>query len=275
MRVFDFDSAIVRTPGASVVRGLSASGQEAPTHDGVLAVHRTYVEALQAADVAVEILPPLEDHPDSIFVEDPAFVLSEGAILLRPGAPSRSGEVDEIAEPLRRRFEQVLALDRGHADGGDILVLPDQVLIGLSERTDEVGAERFVALLAELGRAGRIVRTPADVLHLKTGCSLVGEETVLAVPALASTGIFEGLEVIVTADGEEAAANALRINDRLLIDGDFPRTAERLAGRGFDLVPLHVAEIRKIDAGLSCMSLRWKRPLRVPPVADERGGLGA
>ncbi len=258
MSVFDFDSAIVRTPAASVVDGLSAGAMEAPCHQAVLALHRFYVAALEDAGITVETLPPLDDYPDSVFVEDPAFVLGEGAILLRPGAPSRAGEAREMADALYRRFEQVLELDHGHADGGDILVLPDEVLIGLSARTDQAGAERFVALLASLGRSGRVVRTPADVLHLKTGCALVDEETILAVPTLASTGIFEGYEVIVTADGEEAAANALRVNDRLLVDGEFPRTAECLAGRGFDLVPLDVAEIRKIDAGLSCMSLRWR-----------------
>ena len=258
MSVFDFDSAIVRTPGASVVNGLSAGPKEAPSHQAVLALHRAYVAALEAAGLAVETLAPLDDYPDSVFVEDPAFVLGEGAILLRPGAPSRAGEAGEMAEALHRRFERVLKLEHGHADGGDILVLPDDVLIGLSARTDQAGADGLVAMLARLGRSGRVVRTPANVLHLKTGCALIDEETVLAVPALASTGIFDGYEVIVTADGEEAAANALRVNDKLLVDGEFPRTAERLAGRAFDLVPLDVAEIRKIDAGLSCMSLRWK-----------------
>ena len=257
-RVFDFDSAIVRAPGASVVRGLSAGGGEAPSYAAVLSLHRAYVEAVASAGVAVETLPALEAYPDSVFLEDPAFVLGEGAILLRPGAPSRRGEADAMAEALRRRFDSVLALDVGHVDGGDILVLPDEILIGLSGRTDQVGAERFVALLAGLGRRGRIGRTPAEVLHLKSGCALVDEETVLAVPALAASGLFRDLEVIVTAPGEDAAANALRVNAKLLVDGDFPRTAERLAGRGLDVVALDVAEIRKIDAGLSCMSLRWK-----------------
>jgi dimethylargininase len=258
MRVFDFDSAIVRTPSASVVEGLSAGAQEPPTHEGMLAVHRAYVAALEAADVAVEVLPPLEDFPDSVFVEDPAFVLPEGAVLLRPGAPSRSGEAAEIAHALERRFERVLRLDEGHVDGGDVLILPDEILIGLSDRTNRVGAERFAALLGEFGRRARIVATPKGTLHLKTASSLLDEETVLATRTLAESGIFAGMNVVVTPEGEELGANALRVNDSLLVDGGFPGTAELLARRGYALVPLDVAEIRKIDAGLTCMSLRWR-----------------
>jgi dimethylargininase len=255
-RVFDFGHAIVRTPGPSVIDGLRV-GAEAPTYDGVLAEHVAYVAALEAAGLAVEKLPPLADYPDSVFVEDPAFVLPEGAILLRPGAPSRLGEADEIAPALRRRFDRVLEQDEGFADGGDILILEDEILIGLSARTDRLGARRFGELGRDLGRKVRIVETPAGVLHLKTACALVDEGTMIATPALAASGIFAGLEVLETAPGEEKAANLLRINDVLLIGADYPRTADRLAGRAPKLVRLAVAENRKIDAGLSCMSLRW------------------
>ena len=256
--VFAFDSAIVRTPPASVVDGLRADAGPGPSADGVLAEHRAYVEALEAAGVAVETLPPLEAFPDSLFVEDPACVLPEGAILLRSCAPSRAGEAAAIAPVLRRRFERVLALDRGFADGGDILILPDEILIGLSARTDAAGAQGFVALAATLGRPARIVATPPGVLHLKSACALVDEETVVATAAMAAAGIFAGLEVLTVPEGEEGAANLVRVNDRLLVGADHPRTAELIARRGLTVVPLETAEIARIDAGLSCMSLRWR-----------------
>ena len=94
------------------------------------------------------------------------------------------------------------------------------------------------------------------MLHLKTACALVDEETVIATPALA--GLFEGYRVIETPAGEERAANLLRINDSILVGADYPGTIDLLAGRAPSLVPLAVAEIRKIDAGLSCLSLRWQ-----------------
>lgn len=253
-RVFDFGNAIVRTPAASVVDGLREGG-EAPNHEGVLAEHRAYVAALEAAGLEVEVLDPLEDFPDSVFVEDPAFVLREGAILLRPGAPSRIGESAEIAPVLRRRFERVLELDEGFADGGDMLILPDEILIGLSARTDRLGAMRVCALLRQLGRAARIVETPAGILHLKTACALVDDRTLIAIPALAP--IFSDYEVLVPPPGEEKAANLIRVNDRLLMAADAPGTAAALAARGLNVVRLEASEIAKIDAGLSCMSLRW------------------
>ncbi|MGZ8361595.1 MAG: dimethylarginine dimethylaminohydrolase, partial [Allosphingosinicella sp.] len=168
MTVFDFDSAIVRTPAASVVHGLRMGDHDGPTHDGVLAEFHAYVAALARAGLAVEMLPALEAYPDSAFVEDPAFVLPEGAIVLRPGAATRIGESAELAPVLHRRFARVLVQDEGFADGGDILILPGEILIGLSGRTDRAGAERFVALAADLGRSARIVAAPPGVLHLKT-----------------------------------------------------------------------------------------------------------
>jgi dimethylargininase len=253
-RIFDFDRAIVREPGESVVRGLR-TGPEAPLYEAVLAEHRAYVAALEASGVAVEVLPPLADHPDSVFVEDPAFVLTDGAILLRPGAPSRFAEPATLAPALRRHFAHVAAVDDGFVDGGDILVLPDEILVGLSARTDENGATRFCDLLRELGRRSRIVEPPPGLLHLKTGCALLDEETVIAVGAMAS--LFPGYEVVIALDDEEHSANLIRVNDRVLMGAGFPRTAALLAERDFDVVETPATAIAKIDAGLSCMSLRW------------------
>jgi dimethylargininase len=253
-RVFHFDRAIVREPAQSVVGGLR-TGSEAPRYDRVLAEHRAYVAALEAAGVAVDILPPLLDHPDSVFVEDPAFVLTEGAILLRPGAPSRLGESASLAAALHRHFAHVALLDEGFVDGGDILVLPDEILVGLSARTDAAGARRFAHLVGELGRTVRIVEPPRGLLHLKTGCALVDEGTILAAPPLAP--LFPGYKVLQTPDGETGAANLIRANDRVLMASAFPATAALLAEHGLRLVRLEASEIAKIDAGLSCMSLRW------------------
>lgn len=256
-RVFDFDSAIVRRPAPSVVHGLSLGLAGRPSFDGVLAEHCAYLAALKQAGVEVETLPWLEEFPDSVFVEDAAFVIGEGAVILRPGAPSRIGEAAAIAPALRRRFDRVLAIEAGFVDGGDILILPDEILVGLSARTDRAGAERFVALAAEFGRPARIVSVPLEALHLKSACAVLDEETVIATPALATAGIFGRLDVLPTPEGEEAAANLLRINDVVLVGAAFPRTISLVADRGFGVIPLPVVEIGKLDAGLSCMSLRW------------------
>ncbi len=255
--VFHFDQAIVRTPGARIADGLRAVDRGAPTREGVQRELDAYVLALRAAGVEVETLEALDDFPDSIFVEDPALVFSNGAILLRPGAPSRFGEAAAIAPVLRRRFHEVLELSEGFVEGGDVLVTPDVVLIGLSGRTDGTGAEALKVLLSKLGRRGEIVSTPPGVLHFKTDCSLLDEQTVLATSRLAAARAFERYRVIVTPRGEEEAANALRVNDRVFLGDRFPRTADRLAAAGFKVVPLPNAEIARLDAGFSCLSLRW------------------
>lgn len=257
---YHFTNAIVRRPAKSVTGGLRAVDRGAPTYDGVVAEHDAYIAALHAAGVEVTVLPAIEAFPDSIFVEDPALVFTEGAILMRPGAPTRLNEVREIAPVLGDMFETVIELPSpGHAEGGDILTTSKSVMIGLSDRTDPEGAKALQTCLQKLGRESRIVKTPPGVLHFKTDCSLLDEETILSTKRLAASGVFEGFETVIIPDGEEAAANALRVNDVVMVGADFPRTIEMLDKHGYDVVPLATSQIGKIDAGLSCMSLRWRR----------------
>ena len=258
--VFHFNSALVRTPPRSVIHGLRVGDRDDPTYEGVVREHAAYVAALRVAGVEVTVLPPLEAFPDSLFVEDPALVFAEGAILLRPGAASRIGEVAEITPALRNLFDTVLELPpHGFADGGDVLLTPKGVMIGLSARTDRAGAEALLSCLEKLGHEGRIVETPIGVLHFKTECSLLNEDSVLSTRRLAASGVFDGFRQVIVPDGEEAAANALRVNDVLIVAAGFPRTIEMLDGLGYRVVPVETTEIGRIDAGLSCMSLRWRR----------------
>jgi len=263
MRVFDFNSAIVRLPGSSVVDGLRAGDGPAPLLEMVRAEHDAYVGALRAAGVRVMTLNALEQFPDSIFVEDPALVFSQGAILLRPGAPSRQGEAAALAPALADRFSRVLQLPGGHADGGDVLVTPWGVLIGLSARTNEAGAIALTGLLASLGIRSQVVHTPRGTLHLKSDCALVDEETVLVTENIARSGMFDHCRKLIVPSEEPTAANVLRVNDRILVRAECPRTADLLAGHGLTVVPLPTAQIARIDAGLSCMSLRWLDPALV------------
>lgn len=257
---FHFNSAIVRMPSASVVRGLRAEDRGDPDFDDVKAEHDAYRIALESVGVGVTVLPELTAFPDSIFVEDPALVFTEGAILLRPGTIFRQGEATELAPVLQEKFDTVLELPPpGHADGGDVLVTPKSVMIGLSSRTDLAGAVALIECLRLLGYKGETVSTPEGVLHLKTACSLLDEETVLVTSRMAQSGIFNGFNKVVLPDGEEPAANAVRINESVLVSSSYKRTIEILDQKGYRVVPVKTKEIEKIDAGLSCMSLRWFR----------------
>lgn len=257
MSAFDFTHALVREPATSVTDGLRDGDHAGPSYDAVKREYGSYIATLRKFGLEVDELPALEDYPDAIFVEDLALVFSEGAILLRPGAPTRAGEVAEIAPELEAHFERVLTLRNGYVDGGDVLTTPDEVLIGLSERTDAAGANALIAALAELGRKGRVVTTPPGVLHFKTGCGLIDEETVAIAAALDDAEMFGALERMILPAGEEAAANILRIRDTVLIGEGFPKTREMIVNRGVETLALPISEIAKIDAGLSCMSLRW------------------
>jgi len=258
MRVFDFTDAIVREPGRSVVSGLRDDRAKTPSFERIATEHRAYVAALRDLGLSVDVLPPLETFPDSVFVEDPALVFPEGAILLRPGAPSREGERDSMRDVLKRHFMAVAELGENEfADGGDILVTPRTVFIGLSKRTTRAGAEALAKHLRALGREARIAETPPGILHFKTASSLLDEATILCTPAMAQSGVFDGYRLVITPPGEEAAANALRVNGTVLLGDRFARTAQAIRDIGLAVQTLAVNEIAKLDAGLSCMSLRW------------------
>jgi dimethylargininase len=257
--MFDYTHAIGRTPGQSVVTGIRSGGGPDPDFGALMREHEGYVATLRELGLAVDVLPPAEAYPDSIFVEDPALVFTEGAIVLNLAARSRAGEADLIAPVLEKHFDRVLRMQGpGHADGGDILVLPDRVLIGLSGRTDKEGAQELIGLLAQLGKKAEVAETPPGVLHFKTGCSLINEDTVFALPAMASSPAFKGLRVVPVPVGEEKAANKLRIRDTALVGENFPQSLEIIEKLGVRTRAMKVEQIGRIDAGLSCMSLRWK-----------------
>lgn len=258
--MFDYTDAIVRTPGHSVISGLRDGVGPNPDYAALLTEHATYVETLRGLGLNVEILPPEEQYPDSIFVEDPALVFAEGAIILNMAAQSRAGESALIAPVLERHFGQVLRMKgSGYADGGDVLVLRDRVLIGMSGRTNREGAQELIGLLAQLGRKAEIAETPPGVLHFKTGCSLIDEETIFAVPQMLDCPAFSGLRVVPVPVGEEKAANKLRIRDAALVGAHFPKSRDTIEALGVRTIALDVEQIGRIDAGLSCMSLRWQK----------------
>lgn len=253
-----FSHALCRAPSRSAVHGIRADGGPDPDFAGLVTEHAAYVATLRELGLAVEVLPPLDAFPDALFTEDVALTFPKGAILLRPGAPSRAGEVAHIRGALGQHHARLLEMTGpGYADGGDILRLADRVIIGLSARTNRAGAEELAGLLGKLGYRAEIAETPPGVLHFKTGCGLIDERSILAVPALLGCPQFDGLEVVQTPSGEEPAANILRVRDTVLVGDRWSATHALLLARGIEIRPLPTDQIAHIDAGLSCMSLRW------------------
>lgn len=257
-RSWQFTKAVTRRPGASITQGLRAIDTGAPDLAQMLRHHADYVEALRSTGATVIELDPLEAFPDAVFVEDTALCLPEGAILMRPGAPSRLGEVNEMEPVIQDLFDRVCRIEGpGTIEGGDILTTDSEVLVGRSARTNAEGIAELATILAEWGRTLREVRVPEGVLHFKTDCSLLDSDTILATERLASSGCFSGYRVIHTAPGEDAAANTIRFNDLVLMADGFPATAGALRDAGYTVREIGNSECAKLDGGMSCLSLRF------------------
>lgn len=255
---YTFSHAICRKPSHSVVEGLRAVDIGTPDPEVFSSHHADYVAALRSTGAEVTVLEPLEAFPDAVFVEDVALCLPEGAVAMRPGAPSRLGEVAKIIPHLEQLYGEVLRIQGdGFIEGGDILTTEREILIGLSERTNKTGVQEFAQLVERWGYDVRIVDTPAGVLHFKTDCSLLDEDTILSTKRLAASGCFAGYKVIHTANGEDACANTIRFNNLVILPAGFPHTHDKLINAGYNVREIGNSEAAKLDGGMSCLSLRF------------------
>ncbi len=261
---YRFTHAITRRPAASITRGLRAVDTGSPALALMQAHHADYIAALRSTGATVIELPALEDFPDSVFVEDTALCLPQGAIIMRPGAPSRLGEAAEMAPHLAPLYADIRLITgpESYIEGGDILVTETEILVGRSARTNAIGIAEMTKLVAEWSHKVREVLTPPGVLHFKTDCSLLDGETILSTERLAASGCFSGYKVIHTAPGEEAAANSIRFNDLVLVPAGFPATRDRIIAAGLTVREIGNSECAKLDGGMSCLSLRFSPPPR-------------
>ena len=256
--IFEFSRAITRRPAASITRGLRAEETGTPDLASMLEAHAHYVATLKSTGAQVIELPPLEAFPDAVFVEDTTLCLPRGAVMMRPGAPSRMGEVAQMESTIRSVYDDVRQISGpGHIEGGDILVTGREILAGRSDRTDAAGVAELAGIVADWGYSVREVFTPPGVLHFKTDCSLLDEETILSTKRLDASGCFEDYRVLHVAEGEEAAANSIRFNQLVLAPAGFPRTTEMLRRNGYEVVEIDNSECAKLDGGMSCLSLRF------------------
>jgi len=255
-----FSRAIVRTPSEDFAEGLTTAGLGAPDLALALSQHGAYVDALRLCGLDVTVLAPAPGLPDATFVEDDAVLLPHAAILTRPGAPSRAPEVSAFAPVIAEFFSSVHAIESpGTLDGGDVCEAGRIHLIGLSARTNEAGAFQLARILESEGRPSAVVdiRGTPGILHLKSAIAWIGDDRLVAVEALAGHPALAGFEIVPVARGEEYAANCVRIRDSILVAAGHPRLEEALSAHGYPTVALAVSEFRKMDGGLSCLSLRW------------------
>lgn len=256
-----FTRAIVRPPPATLGRGLTNSAHlGAPDTARALAQHAAYCDALRRCGLAVTVLDADPAFPDSTFVEDTAVLVGGATVVTRPGAPTRRDEVAIIRAALDASFPSVRSItEPGTLDGGDVCATGREVFIGISARTNEAGASQLAAFLREVGVSARTIdiRGIPEALHLKSGLSALGDDTLVAIPELAEHEAFAGYRMVPIIPGEEYAANCVRVNGQVLIASGYPYLLANLTWMGFETVELDMSEFQKMDGGLSCLSLRF------------------
>lgn len=253
---YSFKNAIIRQPNKSIQNGLSSLNLH-PQFEIIAEEHSNYIKAIKEAGLQIKLLESLEEYPDSIFVEDPALIYKTNVIILNPFDPSRNGEKNIIKNEIKHCFDNILFVEEGYVEGGDILNINNHFIIGLSHRTNKLGANNLSKILQSLGATVEICKTPDDILHFKSECSIIDDDTILVSAKMAQLDYLKShYHLIELPIGEEGAGNALRINDKLLLPDGFVK-AEEMLSKKYNIIKVKVDEIAKVDAGLSCMSLRW------------------
>ncbi|ABF43094.1 amidinotransferase [Candidatus Koribacter versatilis Ellin345] len=261
MAATHFTKAIVRIPGSNFAEGLTTAELGAPNYELAFQQHARYCDALRECGLQVTVLPADLRYPDSTFVEDAAVLTAEAAILTRPGAASRAGEVEAIAAEIRGGgFPSVLSINEpGTLDGGDICEVGRHFFLGLSLRSNEEGVQQLGMFLEALGYTASVVdiREMQSILHLKSGIAYIGENTLVVWEEMADLPQFQGYELIRVSPDEHYGANCVRVNDCVLVAEGFPKLTAELECRAFKPLLLEMSEFEKMDGGLSCLSLRF------------------
>ncbi len=219
--------------------------------------HRAYEACLAELGASVISLPADPRFPDGVFVEDPAMVLNEVAVITRPGAESRRGETESIAQALApfRELRHIQA--PGTLEGGDVVHVGKTLYVGLSQRTNREGISQLAALLEPFGY--RVVAVEVNgCLHLKSGACWAGGDMILANRQWINATVFRDLKIIDVADDEPSAADVLPIGGKLLVPANFVHTSEILEGMGVCVRNIDVSELQKAEAGVTCMSLLFE-----------------
>jgi dimethylargininase len=283
-----FTEAIVRPPGVNYPEALTTMDLGTPNYALAIEQHAAYCEALERCGLMLTRLAADERYPDSTFVEDMAVLLRvlphrppsarlpgrehrdqpttpkrdsvPGAILTRPGAASRVGEVEQIAETLSQFYSELHSIyEPGTVDGGDVCEASKHFFIGISQRTNEAGARQLAEWLVSYGCTTSFVdiRRIRNILHLKSGLAYLGDHRLVVINDLAGHKEFRNYDLVRVSLGEEYAANCIRVNDHVLVAAGYPRFERTLRELGYQTIALEMTEFQKMDGGLSCLSLRF------------------
>jgi dimethylargininase len=245
--------ALVRAVPASFANALCANPPTEPIFLGAArAQHTMYCTALLSCGATLVRVPADEDHPDCCFVEDTAVVVGNRALITRPGAPTRRGEIVAITIALEHSgLEVVQMTEPATLDGGDCMRVGKTIYAGKSARTNAAGITR----LAEVFKDLRVVAIdlPPHVLHLKCVVSPLGADRVLLAEGSLDRKLFP--HVVMVPPEETYAANCVVVGDHAIVADGFPRTLEAIRKAGLTPHPVPTSEVRKADGSLTCQSI--------------------
>lgn len=255
-----FHNAIVKTPCKAMINGITDHPElGTPDYEKALEQHKAYIETLKSLGLSVTVLPADETFPDSCFVEDPAIVTRYCAVITNPGTDSRNGETAAIAEALKAFYppEKTFSIKApGTLEGGDVMMCGDTFYVGESARTNAEGIRQLSEILGQFG-CKVIGVALTEVLHLKTGVDYLAENDLLAAGEFIDKPIFSGYDKIIVPPEEAYAANSLYINGTVIVPAGYPKTQAAIEAAGYPVKLCDTSEFRKIDGGLSCLSLRF------------------
>jgi len=247
--------AITRAVGASLADCLLTFRDREPIDLAKARMqHLAYDEALRRAGAEVEVLPPDDELPDSVFVEDAAVVFDEAAAMTRPGTPIRAREVPAIEAALARYRELQRIVAPGTLEGGDVLRVGREFYVGITSRTNREGFEQFASIVRGFGYRAIPVGV-TGCLHLKSAVTTLDEETLLLNPSWIDAGALPRIRRLVVPAEEESGANALVVNAVVHLSAQWPRTREMVEKAGFRVTTLDISEFEKAEGALTCSSL--------------------
>ena len=251
-------NAIVRRPGRSLVNGITSAPELGkPDYGLAIKQHDAYIEALKSCGVGVTVLKADERFPDSCFVEDVAVCTRKFAVITNPGASSRKGEEIEIVEVIKKYYNDIEYIKKpGTLEGGDVMMVKDHFYIGLSKRTNREGAEQLIKVLGKYGMSGSIVEM-LEMLHLKSGLAYLEDNVLLVTGEYINNLEFKKFNKIMIDEEETYSANCIRVNDYVLVPAGYPKNKEKIEAVGFKVIVVDTSEYRKVNGGLSCLSLRF------------------
>lgn len=252
-----FKNAIVKKPCSKMVNGITSASLGKPDYANALLQHENYVNALEQCGVKVTVLNPDENFPDSTFIEDAALCTPHCAVVTRPGAVTRRGETEGMKDVLKKFYNDIEEItEPGTLEAGDVMMAGTHFYIGISARTNDAGAEQLISILNRYGMTGSKIPLN-EMLHLKTGLSYIENNNLLIFGGFLKNMEFDKFNKIVIDEAESYSANSVWVNEKVLVPYGYPGTKSKIKNAGYEVIEVDVSEFRKLDGGLSCLSLRF------------------